>query len=35
MGLAAFGAEELDDVEVPLCFLCDSHRIGLATRRCA
>jgi hypothetical protein len=35
MRLVAFGAEELDDLEVTLCFLGDGHRIGLATRRCA
>jgi hypothetical protein len=35
MRLAAFGAEEVDDLEVPLGFFGDGHRIGFATRRWA
>jgi len=33
--LAAFVAKDLDDREIALCFLCERHRIGLATRRWA
>jgi hypothetical protein len=32
---APLSPERLDDGQIPLCFLGDRHRIGLATIRCA